>query len=134
MTNVCELLSKHPIPLQMHLTLQPDRSAVLLIFQPMCSLLMPSAKRQARPVTPRTTATLKPHLLWKSPFAALSRNSSNIRQLHNTAIVLASSLTMDVLEFYRKLVATAKPAEIDLVPILLLIRIMRCGLTIVALT
>jgi hypothetical protein len=45
------------------------------------------------------------------------RNSSSIHQLHNTYIVLASSSFLDVLEFYHKLVAAAKPAEIDLVPI-----------------
>jgi hypothetical protein len=37
--------------------------------------------------------------------------------LHNTDIVLASSQPLDVLEFYRKLVAATKPGEIDLVPI-----------------
>jgi hypothetical protein len=63
------------------------------------------------------TATLKPHMLWKSPFKSPSRNSSNIRQLHKTDILLASSSPLDVLEFYRKLVSASKPAEIDLVPI-----------------
>jgi hypothetical protein len=33
------------------------------------------------------------------------------------ALELASSSPLDVLEFYRKLVAAAKPAEIDLAPI-----------------
>jgi hypothetical protein len=51
------------------------------------------------------------------PFASATHNSSNIRQLHNTDIVLASSSPMDVMEFYRKPIAAAKPAEIDLVPI-----------------
>jgi hypothetical protein len=46
-----------------------------------------------------------------------TRNSSNVRQLHNTDIVLASSQPLDALEFCRNLVATTKPAEIDLVPI-----------------
>jgi hypothetical protein len=82
------------------------------------NVLLADVKRQATPVTPGTAATLKPHLLWKSPFAALNRTSSNIRILHKTDIVLASSQPLDVLEFYRKLVAATKPAEIDLVPIL----------------
>jgi hypothetical protein len=55
------------------------------------------AKRHTMPFTPGTAATLKPHLLWKSPFASVTRNSSNIRQLHNTDIVLASSSPMDIL-------------------------------------
>jgi hypothetical protein len=76
-------------------------------------VLISDANRQATPVTPRTTATLIPHLSWKSPFAASSRNSYNIHQLHNTEIVLASSEAPDVLEFYRNLVALAKPSEID---------------------
>jgi hypothetical protein len=80
-------------------------------------VLTADAKRQTTTVTPGTTATLKPHLLWKSPFVSVTCNSSNIHQIPNTAIVLASSSPMDVLEFYRKLVAAAKPAEIDLVPI-----------------
>jgi hypothetical protein len=79
--------------------------------------LLADAKRQATPVTPSTTATLKPHLLWKSPFTASNRNSSNARQLHNTDIVLASSQPLGVLEFYSKLVAATKPAEIDLISI-----------------
>jgi hypothetical protein len=81
-------------------------------------VLTADAKRQATPVTPGTMATLKPHLLWKSPFVASSRNSSNIHQLHNTDSVLVSSSPLDVLKFYRKLVSAAKPAEVDLVPIL----------------
>jgi hypothetical protein len=60
------------------------------------------------------TATLKTHLLWKSPFLASSSNYSSIRQLHNTDIVLASSLPLGVLEFYRTLIAAANTAEIDL--------------------
>jgi hypothetical protein len=82
-------------------------------------VLTADAKRQTTPVTPRTKATLKPHLLWKSPFASATHNSSNIHQLHNTDIVLASSSPMGILECYRKLVAAYKPAEIeiDLVPI-----------------
>jgi hypothetical protein len=62
-------------------------------------------------------ATMKPHLLWKSPFKVSSRNSFNIRQLYNTYIVLASSEPLDVLEYYRNLVAAAKPAQIVLVPL-----------------
>jgi hypothetical protein len=80
-------------------------------------VLTADSKRQTTPVTPGTMATPKPHLLWKSPFASATSNSSNIHQLHNTETVLASSSPIDVLEFYRKLVAAAKPAEIDLSPI-----------------
>jgi hypothetical protein len=65
---------------------------------PVCStinfstnMLLAGAKRQATPVTPGTTATLKPHFLWKSPFAAFTRNYYNVRQLHTNDIVLASS-------------------------------------------
>jgi hypothetical protein len=38
------------------------------------------------------------------------------RQLHSTELVLKSSLAIDIIEFYRKLVAASKPAEIDLIP------------------
>jgi hypothetical protein len=79
-------------------------------------VLLVDAKRQATPPTPRTTGTLKSHKIWKSPFAAVSRNSSNARQLYNTELVLASSKPLDVIEFYRKLIAVTKPAEIDLIP------------------
>jgi hypothetical protein len=58
---------------------------------------------------------LKPYKLWKSPFAANARKG-HTRQLHSTEVVLKSSLTIDVIEFYRKLVAASKPAKIDLTP------------------
>jgi hypothetical protein len=80
-------------------------------------VLTSDTKRQAAPVSPVTTAPLKPHPSWKSAFAASSRNSSNICQLHNTEILLASSSPLYVLEFDRKLVSAANPAEIDLVSI-----------------
>jgi hypothetical protein len=79
--------------------------------------IIADAKRQATSVTPGTTTTLNPHLLWKSPIAASNRDSSNVRQLHNTNIALYSSHTLDVLEFYRKLVAATNPTEINVVPI-----------------
>jgi hypothetical protein len=82
------------------------------------NVLLADSKQQAIPVTPVTTTTVKPHLLWKSMFAASTRNSSNVRQFHKTDIFLASSQPHYVLEFYRKLVAATKPAEIDMVPIL----------------
>jgi hypothetical protein len=59
-------------------------------------VLTADSKRQTTSVTPRMTATLKPNLLWKSPFALATRNSSNICQLHNTDIFLASSSSLDV--------------------------------------
>jgi hypothetical protein len=73
------------------------------------------AQRQATPAFPGTAATLKPHKLWASPFAANTRKG-NTRQLHSTDLALAYSLAFDVIEFYRKLVASSKPAEIDLIP------------------
>jgi hypothetical protein len=73
------------------------------------------AKRQAAPVAPGTVATLKPHKLWKSFFAANTRKG-HMRQLHSTELVLKSSLAIDVIEIYRKLVAASKPTEIDLIP------------------
>jgi hypothetical protein len=51
------------------------------------------------------------------PVSVSNRNSSSVRQLHNTDIVLASSQPLDVCDFYRKLVAATKPSEIDLEPI-----------------
>jgi hypothetical protein len=78
-------------------------------------VLATDAKRQDAPVAPGTVATLKPHKLWKSPFAANTR-MGHTRQLHSTELVLKSSLAIDVIEFYRKLVAASKPAEIDLIP------------------
>jgi hypothetical protein len=78
-------------------------------------VLATDAKRQAAPVAPGTVATLKPHKLWKSPFAA-NTCKGHTRQLHSNELVLKSSLAIDVIEFYRKLVAASKPAEIDLIP------------------
>jgi hypothetical protein len=78
-------------------------------------VLTTDAKRQATPVAPVTVATLKPHKLWKSPFAS-NTLKGHTRQLHSTELVLKSSLAIDIIEFYRKLVAASKPAEIDLIP------------------
>jgi hypothetical protein len=78
-------------------------------------VLAADAQRQATPAVPGRTATLKPHKLWTSPFAVNTRKG-NTRQLHSTYLVLASSLAFDVIEFYRKLVAASKQAEIDLIP------------------
>jgi hypothetical protein len=80
-------------------------------------VLAADAQRQATPAVPGTAATLKPHKLWTSPFAANTRKG-NTRQPHSTYLVLASSLAFDVIGFYRKLVAASKPAEIDLIPFL----------------
>jgi hypothetical protein len=64
-------------------------------------VLATDAKRQAAPVAPGTVATLKPHTLWKSPFAANTRKG-HTRQLHSTELVMKSSLAIDVIKFYRK--------------------------------
>jgi hypothetical protein len=42
-------------------------------------VLTADAKQQTTPVTPGTTATLKPYLFWKSPFALATHTSSKIR-------------------------------------------------------
>jgi hypothetical protein len=78
-------------------------------------VLATDAKRQATPVAPGTVTTLKPHTLWKSPFAA-NTHKGHTRQLHSTELVLKSSLAIDIIKFYRKSVAASKPAEIDLIP------------------
>jgi hypothetical protein len=78
-------------------------------------ILATDAKRQAAQVAPGTVATLKPHKLWKSPFEA-NTHKGHTRQLHSTELVLKSSLAIDVIEFYRKLVAASKPAEFDFIP------------------
>jgi hypothetical protein len=78
-------------------------------------VLATNAKRQAAPVAPGTVATLKPHKLWKSPFAA-NMHKGHTRQLHSTELVLKSSLAIDVIEFYRKFVTASKPTEIDIIP------------------
>jgi hypothetical protein len=77
-------------------------------------VLAADAQRQATPAVPGAAATLKPHKLWMSPFAANTRKG-NTRQLRSTHLVLASSLAFDVIEFYRKLVAASKTADIDLI-------------------
>jgi hypothetical protein len=41
-------------------------------------VLLAKEKRQATPPTTGTTGTLKLYKPWKSPFAATSRNSSNV--------------------------------------------------------
>jgi hypothetical protein len=78
-------------------------------------VLATDAKRQSTPVAPGAVATLKPHKLWKSPFAANTRKG-HTRQLHSNELVLKSSLAIDIIEFYRNLVAASKPAEIYLIP------------------
>jgi hypothetical protein len=78
-------------------------------------VLADDAKRQATPAFPGTVATLKHHKLRTSPFAANTRKG-NTHQLHSTDLVIASSLSFDVIQFYRKLVAASKPYEIDLIP------------------
>jgi hypothetical protein len=67
-------------------------------------VLAADAKCQATLAVPGTLATLKPHKLWTSPFAANTRKG-NTRQLHSTYLVLISSLAFDVIELYRKCVA-----------------------------
>jgi hypothetical protein len=79
-------------------------------------VLLTESKHQATPPTPGTTDTIKPHKLWKLPFAAASNNSSNMQQLQNTYLILASSNPLDVKKNYRKLVAATNPADIDLIP------------------
>jgi hypothetical protein len=59
-------------------------------------VLATDAKRQAALFAPGTVATLKPHKLWKSPFAANTRKG-HTRQLHSTELVLKSSLAIDVI-------------------------------------
>jgi hypothetical protein len=90
-------------------------SVVARAFDFYVEVLTTDAKRQAAPVAPGTVATLKPHKLWKSPFAANTRKG-HTRQLNSTELVLKSSLVIDIIEFYRKLVAASKPAEINLIP------------------
>jgi hypothetical protein len=46
-------------------------------------VLATDANCQAAPVSPGTVTTLKPHKLWKSPFAANTRKG-HTRQLHST--------------------------------------------------
>jgi hypothetical protein len=90
-------------------------SVAAISFDFSVEVLNTDTKRQAASVAPGTVANLKPHELWKSPFAANMRKG-HTRQLHSTELVLKSSLAIDVIEFYRKLVAASKPAEIDLIP------------------
>jgi hypothetical protein len=78
-------------------------------------VLTADAQRQATTAVPGTVATLKPHKLLTSPFAANTRKG-NTRQLHSTDLVLASSLAFDIIEFIRKLVAPSKLSEIGLIP------------------
>jgi hypothetical protein len=91
----------------------PSVAASALYFS--VEVLATDANRQATQVAPGIVATLKPHKLWKSPFAANTRKG-HTRQLHSTELVLKSSLAIYIIEFYRKLVAASKPAEIDLIP------------------
>jgi hypothetical protein len=78
-------------------------------------VLATDAKRQDDPVSPGTVATLKPDKLWKTPFVAHTPKG-HTRQLHSTELVMKSSLAIDIIELYRKLVTASKPAEIDLIP------------------
>jgi hypothetical protein len=58
---------------------------------------------------------LKPHKLWKSPFAANTHKGHTIH-IHSARLVLKFSLTIYMIEFYIKLVADPKPTKIDLIP------------------
>jgi hypothetical protein len=78
---------------------------------------VPKADAQRAPVIPGTTSTLNPHALWVGPFASATLSSKDYRQFHTTELVLASCDPTDVIEFYPKLVAAAKPAEVDLIPL-----------------
>jgi hypothetical protein len=74
---------------------QSNASAVITIdFS--SDVIAADAQRQATPAVPGTVATLNPHKLWMSPFAANTRKG-NTRQLHSTYFVLASSLAFDVI-------------------------------------
>jgi hypothetical protein len=75
------------------------RNPLILLLPPARSIF--PLKSSPPMVAPETVTTLKTH---------------NTRQLHSTELVLKSSLTIDVIEFYKKLVAASKPAEIDLIP------------------
>jgi hypothetical protein len=79
-------------------------SVAAITFDFSVEVLATDAKPQAAPVSPGTVATLKPHKLWKSPFAANTRKGHK-RKLHSTELVLNSSLTINVIEYYRKLAA-----------------------------
>jgi hypothetical protein len=74
----------------------PSVSASAFYFS--AEVLVTDAKHQAAPVAPVTVATLKPHKLWKSPFAANMRKGKT-RHLHSTELVLKSFLAIDVIEF-----------------------------------
>jgi hypothetical protein len=78
-------------------------------------VLATNAKRQAAPVAPGTVTNLKPHKLWKSPFAT-NTLKGHTQQLHSTELVLKSFLAIDVIKFYIKLVAASKTAEFHLIP------------------
>jgi hypothetical protein len=90
-------------------------SVAASVFDFSVEVLATDAKRHAAPVAPGNVATLKPHKLWKSPFAANTRKC-HTRQLHSTELVIKSSHAIDVIELYIKLVAASNPAEIDLIP------------------
>jgi hypothetical protein len=75
-------------------------SVASIAFDFSVEVLATDAKRQATPVASGTVATLKPHKLCKSPFAANTLKGHR-RQLHSAELVLKSSLSIDVIEFYR---------------------------------
>jgi hypothetical protein len=79
-------------------------------------VLTTDAKRQAAPVAPGTVATLKPPKIWKSPFVA-NMLKGHTRQLHSTELVLKSSLTIYVIEFYRKWSLPRSPLKLISFPL-----------------
>jgi hypothetical protein len=58
----------------------PSHAAIAFDF--FIEVLVTDAKRQAAPVSPGTVATLEPHKIWKSPFAA-NTHKGHTRQLHS---------------------------------------------------
>jgi hypothetical protein len=66
---------------------------------------------------PGSTAALKPHSLWISPFATSVHKHVNTRTFDDTNLALLSHDPSAIVTFYRHLVQLGKSAEIDLCPL-----------------
>jgi hypothetical protein len=75
------------------------------------------AVRMTSRAMPGSTASLKPHPLWISPFATSVRKHISTRTFDDTDLALPSDDPSAIVTFYRHLVQLGKSAEIDLCPL-----------------
>ena len=105
----------HPVPKSSDVTADTPTLPTILDFSD--EVIHDAAARLTSLATPGSTATLKPHPLWVSPFATSVRKHVSTRTFDDTDIALLSDDPSAIVTFYRHLVQLGKSAEIDLCPL-----------------